>query len=378
MLIASAGCTERSVADAPDCTLRALAHAGGSAGGHLCAIAEDESLWCWGVDTFGQLGQGEHSESNSLPRPVPGGDWSQAGVGGKQSCATRTDGSLWCWGGNDFGQLGLGAASDDPVLRPTRVGTANDWTSVAAGGVHSCGLRGAGTLWCWGGNDSGALALGSDEAVVPMPARVGDAQDWDHVTLGIHHGCGVRRDGSLWCWGDNALGQLGQGLDLQPFPSPTQVGIGQDWSLIRTGAGHTCALARDGSLWCWGSHQSGALGLGEEDEQNPLDFEPRRVGDATDWVDLALGGFQTCARKTDESLWCWGQNGDGELGVGFVGDVWVPTRLAGNGWLDVALAGFDCGIAADGSPACWGFFVPPHSVDEGPMREPESIECVAK
>ncbi|MDW8364008.1 MAG: hypothetical protein RMK74_16575 [Myxococcales bacterium] len=181
------------------------------------------------------------------------------------TCVVRTDGSLWCWGDHRMGQLGLGDEVVSPVVRPTRVGMESDWRQVAAGERHTCGIRVDGSLWCWGMNDSRQLGvMGIFRSTRPI--RVGRASDWLQVAAGGRHGCGVRTDRSLWCWGRNDHAQLGLGL-VGSSMEPQQVGWDYDWTQVIAGDFHSCAVRGDGSLWCWGRNDDGQLGVGDTTER---------------------------------------------------------------------------------------------------------------
>lgn len=164
------------------------------------------------------------------------------------------------------------AGDNTDRLVPTRVGAGVDWVRVSAGGFHTCGVRSDRSLWCWGHGDYGELGLG-DRTDRLVPTRVGSEVDWARVSANISgHTCGVRTDRSLWCWGNNRLGQLGLG-DRTRRLVPTLVGAGVQWASVSGGAGHTCGVRTDLSLWCWGWNSSGQLGLGDTRKR----LVPRRV-----------------------------------------------------------------------------------------------------
>jgi alpha-tubulin suppressor-like RCC1 family protein len=138
---------------------------------------------------------------------------------------------------------------------------------VTTGLYHSCAVKTDGTLWCWGGNLSGQL--GSDSIAVLPTAQTSDpvqvtGTTWKSVSAGQSHTCAVTVDGTLWCWGDNSEGQLGDGTE-DSESTPVAVGSGQTWTMVAAGISHTCALATGGSLWCWGDNSAGQLGIGSND-----------------------------------------------------------------------------------------------------------------
>ena len=152
----------------------------------------------------------------------------------------------------------------------------SSWVSVAAGGTQTCGILTDGSLWCWGDNYDGQLGDGTQlNRTTPVPVA-GDAT-WAQVDTGGQHTCGIRTDGSLWCWGDNTFGQVGDGTSGTSYlyHQPVRVGTDTDWSTVATGYYHTCGIHTDGSLWCWGENSQGQLGFARQGQDNPA---PTRVG----------------------------------------------------------------------------------------------------
>jgi alpha-tubulin suppressor-like RCC1 family protein len=229
--------------------------------------------------------------------------WAMVDGGDDDACAVRTDGSLWCWG-----RFRPGGAA--PLTH-----VADDFATIAVRGRHRCGIETDGSLWCFGSNYSGELGIGRLTIPQSSPQRVGSRSDWAVVTVGGPAGsdgfsCAVPTNGTLWCWGDNQYGQLGDGGRLDSS-SPRQVGSDTDWARVHAGAQHVCAVKTGGSLWCWGNAADGRLGPGS----GPPD-EPRRVGTETGWTDVRAGSVSTCALRdaTGGSIWCFGGNQSGEAG----------------------------------------------------------------
>lgn len=204
--------------------------------------------------------------------------WQDVAVADSHSCAIGTDGTLWCWGNNFRGQLGDGTNDDRGI--PTRVGDDEDWKAVTAADSHSCAVKEEGTLWCWGHAAGGRLGIGStgEQHEFPTPQLVGSDSNWQEVQTLSRHTCGIRDDQSLWCWGPNTNGRLGLGhTDSQN--TPQLVAADESWIDIGVGQAHTCAVRDDGTLWCWGMGNFHRLGLGDDDDRH----EPTQVGSNNNW-----------------------------------------------------------------------------------------------
>jgi alpha-tubulin suppressor-like RCC1 family protein/uncharacterized protein YjdB len=254
------------------------------------------------------------------------------------SLAIQADGSLWAWGDNFYGQLGLGDKGNGTHrLVPTRVGADDDWVSVVAGGWHTLALKADGSLWAWGDGSYGQLGLG-DNASHSSPARVGMDYDWAVVNAGFNHTVALKADGSLWAWGGGSGGMIGDGTNQTRF-SPTSVGAADaSWVSVAAGSSHTMAVQTDGSLWAWGGNAYGQLGLGDYGYGTNR-LVPTRVGAENGWASVAVGGSgeHTMALKADGGLWAWGNNAYGQLGLGNYTLASVPARVgADNDWAAVS------------------------------------------
>lgn len=322
-----------------------------STSAHTAAIAWDKTLWTWGFNRYGRLGQGTAS-TDFVEQPVRVGSaqdkWKTVSAGGDGTLAIKEDGSLWGWGGNFYGQLGDGSRDDRPS--PVRIGTANDWAVVSTTGVQTFAIKNNGTLWAWGYNESGTLGIGSTGNRY-TPVQIGSDADWVSVFGGGIH-FAIKNDGSLWGWGQNGSGLLGDGTTTQRL-TPVRVGAERAWRSIATSWDHTVAVAQDGSLWGWGN---GALS-GTGTEQYNL-ISPERIGSASDWTDVVCDRWHSVARKADGSLWGWGGTEHGQLGLGVAGIgvfIAAPTRIAPErSWGSVSVGSYHTfALAADGT--LWGF-----------------------
>jgi alpha-tubulin suppressor-like RCC1 family protein len=334
-----------------------------AAGGGLfgCARRNDGSLWCWGSNSHGQLATTTPgAQPHPAPLPALGTMVAEVATGDYHTCARRTDGSLWCWGRNQFGQVGDGTALPRPA--PVRIGAepapgalGTDVAEVAAGQMHSCARRGEGTLWCWGRNSDGQLGDGSmmDR---PAPVQVTAlGATVVEVALGQVHTCARRNDGTLWCWGGNVSGQLGDGSSTGS-PMPLQVtALGTNVAEVSAGALHTCARRSDGSLWCWGNNGNGQVG----DGSNVGRLSPVPVTTLGTTVAEVSASFRwhTCARDTGGGVWCWGANRYGQLGDGTYAARTTPVRVVGLGGTASAITTgqfHSCARRGDATLWCWG------------------------
>jgi trimeric autotransporter adhesin len=297
------------------------------------AIERDGSLWAWGANRLGELGLGDTKRRLSPQRVGAGTAWTRV-AGGDQFClALKRDGSLWAWGSNDMGQLGLGRGSNAPRLRPRRVGSGL-WKAIGAGSEFSIGIKRDGSLWAWGNNYLGQLGLG-DKDTRWLPTRVGHERSWTSVAVGYLFVLALKRDGSLWAWGDN-------GNDEPAHLRPTRLGSDFGWTTVSAGGALSLGVKRDGSLWTWGEGAAGA---------------PVRIGTRSDWRAVAADGNHGLALKRDGSLWAWGENASGELGVGDRTDHPNPTRVGrSTAWTKIIVGnGFSLALRRDASLWAWGW-----------------------
>jgi alpha-tubulin suppressor-like RCC1 family protein len=253
------------------------------------AVKTDGTLWSWGVNVYGQLGDGTVTSKSS---PVQVGlltTWSSVAVGGYAlyttyggfSHAIKTDGTLWSWGNNTYGQLG----QNDTTNRssPVQVGALTNWSKVSGGQSYTLAIKTNGTLWAWGRNNFGQLGDGTVTSK-SSPVQVGALTTWSLVSAGAYTALAVKTDGTLWSWGYNNQGQLGDGT-VTSKSSPVQVGALTTWSSVSTGDYHCFAIKTDGTLWAWGYNQVGQLGDGSTANKS----SPVQVGTSNNWSVISGG-----------------------------------------------------------------------------------------
>jgi alpha-tubulin suppressor-like RCC1 family protein len=259
---------------------------------HNCALTGDGELLCWGDNASGQVGTNDPLEQcaavvqacQSSPTVVVGGfRYTAVSAGASHTCAIRVGGELYCWGSNLQGQLGDGTTTSR--VEPKKVLSELRFTSVSAGAAHTCAVAEDGTAWCWGLNNFGQLGNGTWDsfAPTPVPVRVATSLALRIVGAGQYHTCGVTTTNAALCWGNNYHGELGDAdsssacivnpLTEEPLlcsTTPVTVAGGLSIESLSAGPFHTCAVARDGTAWCWGRGRDGELGDGAyEDRRAP-------------------------------------------------------------------------------------------------------------
>lgn len=430
--------------------------AGGDA--HSCGVGGDDSLWCWGANDKGQLGDPQLAAVQRTPRRIGTALYTAVAAGPFDTAAIREDGSLWGFGLGDGNRNGAGASSTAPVATPehavlsvslgaehgcalgkdgslacfgadparigasgsatrAQVGGAGEWLAVAAGDTHTCAVRRNGSLACFGESDRGALGQGTRVAKSAIPKDVDDGVRYVAVGAGLGFTCALRKDGHLACFGDDAVGELGDGGG-GPFGTPVEIPGAA--GLVATGTSHTCAagatgarcfgkddfgeagdgggpdrlepvdVAGDlpaltalaagqdhgcfieaaGALFCFGRDEMGQLGDGRSGK-GTMAGTPLAVAAGTHFTAVGAGGYATCAIDDRKILWCFGDGQNGRLGDGTGNSSTVPVALTGT-WKDLSLgpAG-SCAIRdPDGKLLCWGLF--PGGIASFPRELPGS------
>jgi len=278
--------------------------------------------------------------------------WTRLSCGGEFSLGIRADGSLWAWGYNGNGQLGNSDTNVVVAPLPLRIKSDNSWKDVSAGGFHSLGIKKNGTIWSWGSGGNGQVGNGMANYVNATPAQIGSDTDWAGISAGTTTSYALKKSGILYAWGDNTYGQLGDSDTVNAL-APVLVHTARRFKQVSAGGVSAAALGVDGTLWTWGYGGDGQLG--NNDTLNvPV---PRQVGADTDWVYLSSGLEFSIAQKRNGTIWSWGVNNSGQCGQGdTITPVAVPTQVGkSNNWKTVACGSvFAFGIQKNGSLYGWG------------------------
>ena len=305
------------------------------------AIKTDGTLWAWGNGGYGGLGLGNTTFYSS---PVQVGaltTWLTV-TAGYFTKAIKTDGTLWSWGRNANGRLGVGDTTDRSS--PVQIGALTTWSKInPSTGNFSLAIKTDGSLWSWGANNNGQLGLGNAGADThrSSPVQIGVLTTWLTVASTYNSAYAIKTDGTMWAWGSNGSGRLGLG-NTTYYSSPVQIGALTTWSNVSGGRnGHACAIKADGTMWSWGSNGYGRLGLGNTTNVS----SPVQIGALTNWLDVAAGNYYTTAIKTDGTFWSWGGNGQGQLGLGNTTNYSSPKQVGSlTTWLKVS-AGYNITFA---------------------------------
>lgn len=307
-----------------------------SAGQNLtAALKSDGTIWMWGSNSNGQLGNGSLTPTlvTTATQIGTASNWKMITAGANHIMAINASGQLFAWGGNGNGQLGNGSTSTS-VLSPILIPSTVPWISVSGGFNFSLGVKADGTLWSWGLNTSAQLGKGNTNNVAAnlSPAQIGTETNWVFANAGNVSGAAVKADGTLWMWGDNAFGQLGKGNNSSGSQNYTPAMVsGGDWTCIGHGSGsvHVVALKSNGTLWSWGRNNEGQLGNGTN-TVNVSNYSPAQIGNDQIWVLCSAGYNHSAALHVDGSPWTWGDNSSGQLGLGYFGNtppVFSPTQV---------------------------------------------------
>jgi len=316
-------------------------------------------LWVWGRNTEGQLGDNTTTNRSSPVQTISAGtNWKQVAGGFRHTVAIKTDGTLWSWGLNSWGQLGDNSTTNRSSPVQT-VSAGTNWKQVAGGLNHTAAIKTDGTLWLWGRNSYyGQLGDNTTTHRSSPVQTVSGGTNWKLVAGGFYYTAAIKTDGTLWLWGDNFYGQLGDNTTTHRSSPVQTVSGGTNWKLIACGLEVTAAIKTDGTLWTWGYNLVGALG---DNTTTNRSSPVQTISGGTNWKQVACGFYHTAAIKTDGTLWSWGYNSYGQLGDNTTTSRSSPVQTvsAGTNWKQVAGSvggggNHTAAIKTDGTLWTWG------------------------
>jgi alpha-tubulin suppressor-like RCC1 family protein len=313
-----------------------------------CLITQGSGLLCWGRNNSGKLGNG--TSHDAVP-PTTTSVYGATSVATGQNHVCTLSSDVVCWGYNAAGQLGTGGW-EEAVWEPVVTGAGSGAPLyVRAGGFNTCTVRDDGSLWCSGNNFEGQTGNGTTVGGhVYTPIQViGLDEGVIDATVAGDFACAVTTGAGLKCWGKNTVGQLGLGFTSANVTYPTEVTIGAPVVAASGGRDHACAVDSNGSVWCWGGNAYGQLGDGTTNARST----PALVGGLTDVTKVVAGNFATCALDGSSNVYCWGDSIT--TGQPVYGDKLTPQLIAGHQAIDIEL-GFQhaCLISTEGNVHCWG------------------------
>jgi alpha-tubulin suppressor-like RCC1 family protein/subtilisin family serine protease len=292
----------------------------GTAANHTLALKNDNTVWGWGANGFGQLGDGTMVQRNSPGQIVGLSQVTAIASAGNNGMAIKSDQSVWSWGYNYQGQVGDGTTA--LRVSPVQIPGLSGIVAIAHGTRHGAGLKQDGTVWAWGDNYWGEIGDGTTTPRL-SPVQVPGLSGVVAIAPGGYHMVALKGDGTVWTWGYNSYGELGDGTYIQrnsPVQVPSLTGV----VAIAAGDYHSVALKADGTVWSWGYNGMGQLGDGTLFNHTA----PVRVTGLSGVVSIALGSYHSLAAKGDGTLWAWGQNNYGQLGDGTTTSRSVPVQVS--------------------------------------------------
>ena len=282
---------------------------------HSLAIKTDGTLWAWGFNIYGQLGDGSTVNKSSPIQIGNENTWQSISAGTLSSVAIKTNQTLWGWGDN---------VSNVPV----QIGVDSDWQIISSGSNNNFAIKANGTLWTW-------------SAVSPFPIQIGTDSNWKTISsnLGLNHA--IKTNGTLWGWGSNYYGGIGDGTIIDQT-NPVQIGIESDWDKMSNGEQCGFAIKTNGTLWAWGWNSDGQLGDGTTINK----LAPIQLGTDTDWSMISTKYHFTMALKNNSALWRWGSWNSNS----------IPTQLGTeNNWSKITTGGDALALVLKSNNTLWDF-----------------------
>jgi alpha-tubulin suppressor-like RCC1 family protein len=290
---------------------------------HNLAIKKDGTLWGWGRNYDGMLADGTDTTRYSAIHIGIAENWDYVSAGYQHNLAIKNDGTLWAWGSNVFGQLGDGTTKAQK--KPIQIGIETNWTKVCSANEFSIAIKNDGTIWAWGKNAECLLGIGDTNSVYKKsPMQISQDNDWKDVFSSYNHSFAIKKNGTLWAWGINVSGELGIGdTNINRRSTPVQISKGTFWTKVSCGESHTIALKSDSTIWTWGDNRFGQLGDGSQIKRS----EPVQIGTENNWINISCGAAHNFAMKKDSTIWGWGMNSYMQLGDSTIIDKYSPVQF---------------------------------------------------
>jgi alpha-tubulin suppressor-like RCC1 family protein len=289
--------------------------------GHALGIKNDNTLWAWGsLVSPAALGIPWNLELGYPKAETPvqvsgGGQWKSVSAGDYHTLGIKNDNTLWAWGYNKISWAGgrpystgfLGIGNIEESYIPIQI--SGEWKSVSAGNSHSLGIKNDNTLWAWGDNISGQLGVPNSPSYTIIPVEISGGGQWKSISAGYIHSLGIKNDDTLWAWGNNVSGQLGIGNTIS---SSIPVQVTGQWKSVSAGSFYSLGIKNDNTLWAWGDNISGQLGVPNSPSYTII---PVEISGGGQWKSISAGYIHSLGIKIDDTLWAWGDNNLGQLGV---------------------------------------------------------------
>jgi RHS repeat-associated protein len=310
---------------------------------HSLAVGSDGYVYAWGQNIDGQLGNGTTTNADTPQKIDSLSSAVAVAAGSAHSLALKSDGTVWAWGSNQYGQLGNGSTTNSST--PVQVDDLSDVTAISAGagGSHSLALKSDGTVWAWGYNAYGQLGNGTKTSS-DTPVQVSGLSGVVAIAAGADHSLALKSDGTVWAWGFNNDGQLGNTSVSSTSSTPVQVSGLSDVIAIASGGNTSLALKSDGTVWAWGQNNYGQVGNGT----TTMQATPVQVSGLTGVTAIAEGGHHSIALKSNGTVWTWGYNYYGQLGNGTKTNATTPVQMSDtSNATAIAAGGYHSLIAGD-------------------------------
>lgn len=307
-------------------------------GNSTIIIDKNDNMFACGLNYSWQLGIGStYFNTDTFVEVLPKSNWKNISCGNFHTLAIRNDGTLWAWGNNEYGQLGNGTTQNQAT--PIQIGLDTDWDEGNTGYHFSLAKKKDGTLWAWGRNLFGQLGVG-DKNNRNIPTKISNTK-WKKFTTGNVHNLAIKDDGTLWAWGNSFNGQLGDGSSSESILMPKMISPNSDWMSISSEGLHTLAIKDNGTLWSWGNNINGTLGI---DSIITRIKSPIQVGNESNWHYINTSELNSAAIKKDGTLWIWGGNEYGQLGFEDTLSRFTPHKFNNDDdWYSISMGLFHIG-----------------------------------